>query len=148
MSHYQFILASSNLVPHPHDLYIILGAFRDARDGAERIKCSKGTSMPSSLHNPLSTIMRSTAALRLKLFALPLSRQVGSAPPHFYLHAQSISPSSLTAPDGSPLPVPLVTKALNTAASQWSKLGQSKDGSLKKKAYVGPLEQRVASRRR
>lgn len=84
----------------------------------------------------LAPKMRPTQARLLKLFALPLSRQTGSRPPLFYLHAKKVAPASLTKSDGKPLPIPIPTRAAIWAANQWSKLQEGKEGSWKRKAYV------------
>ena len=73
----------------------------------------------------------------MKLFALPLARKPlhNSATPLFYLHAQKLAGSKIKV-ERSTLGK-LTTKAIDKAADTWSGFGSAKDGSWKRKIYVG-----------
>lgn len=75
--------------------------------------------------------------LKMKLFALPLSRKplVNSTTPLFYLHAQKLASSTKSAPERSAL-AKLASRGIDKAADTWSGFGSAKDGSWKRRIYV------------
>lgn len=75
--------------------------------------------------------MKPSLTLNLKLFALPLSKQLPTSTkqPIFYLHAKKPTITSTAK-------LSLATKATNKAADFWFKLGQAPDNSWKRKAYT------------
>lgn len=87
-------------------------------------------------------LMHASAMSRLRLLALPLTKPPppsSKAAPAFLLHAQRtpVNKVKLKNDDGSPKKLPPMTRATVWAADNWQKLGQAKEGTWKRRAYVG-----------